>query len=305
MVRGYLKNVAESLIEFLEYKNLRQKDIKKLVFRKTILREKHYSPVFFLSTGRTGTALFTKLLNKSRKVKAFHSPSSLICNAQSELIEQGRIAYEVYKLKGINDETTNILISQIFWAARENLLYKTFLHDRLYIETNNRITFLAPAIRYLIPHARFVHLYRHPGEFIRSGIRRKYYNSDNEHELGRLTPQRGGDYFSDWKHFDDIQKIAWLWYETNKFIEDFLSLIDKNYYFKFNFNNLSLSNVNELMEFLDIHDISPKTIKKLISKPVNVQKRENFPKYQDWNEEDKNKVKKICGGLAQKYGYKL
>jgi len=305
MVTRYMKTVFNRFTEYIIYYNFRQNKINKLDFRRSVVENKHYTPVFFLSTGRAGTAFFTKLLNKSSKVKVFHSPSSLFCNAQSELIEQGRVAYETYKQVGFNDDLSNILLSQVFIAVREDLLYKTYLHKKLYIETNNRITFLAPAIKYLIPNAKFVHLYRHPGEFIRSGIRREYYKSNSEHELGRLVPQRGDKYFDSWESFDDIQRIAWLWKGTNSFIEEYLQGIDSKDYLQFNFNNLTIDNISKLLKFINIDDISEATVEDSIVKPVNAQKRGTFPSYNKWGKEDKEKVVEICGELSQKYGFEL
>jgi len=229
----------------------------------------------------------------------------VVCATKSELIEQGRVAYEIYKQVGFNDDIFNNLLSQIFLAAREDLLYKTYLHNKLYIETNNRITFLAPAIKYLIPNAKFVHLYRHPGEFIRSGIRRGYYKSNSEHELGRLVPQKGDKYFDSWESFDDIQRIAWLWNETNSFIEKYLQSIDTRDYLQFNFNNLTIDNINKLLKFINIDDISEATIKDFIVKPINVQNTGTFPSYNEWKKEDKEKVIEIYGELSQKYGFEL
>lgn len=307
MVKNYLSSVYKKLNEFFLFKSLRQKSINYLNFRNIELKKDRYKAFFFLSSGRTGTKFFTVLLNFSSKVKAFHSPMNLFCFSKSELIEQGRVAYEFYRKKGFDDKELNILLAEVFLAAREDLLYSTYLYGKIYIETNNRITFLAPAIKFLIPNAKFIHLYRHPGEFIRSGIRRGYYKSNSQHELGRLKPLKGSKYYDVWERFDDIQKIAWLWNETNLFIEDYLStMLNKNDYFKFDFTqNLNVENIKRLLNFLDIVDISEKTIENLIKKPINIQKKGSFPKYEDWFEENKEKVRKICGKLAEKYGYQL
>ena len=43
------------------------------------------------------------------------------------------------------------------------------------------------ALGELFPKAKFIQLVRHPGDFVRSGIRRKYY-SGNENDDSRITP---------------------------------------------------------------------------------------------------------------------
>jgi hypothetical protein len=302
---NYFKILIKRINEYFLYKNTRQIKSNELEFMKNIVNSEGYQPVFFLSTGRTGTEFFTKLLSKSKKVQIFHSPSNLFCNAQSELIEQGKTAYEMYIKYGFEDERTNKLVSQAFLAAREQLLFTTYLHNKVYIETNNRITFLAPAIKSIFPNAKFVFLYRHPGEFIRSGKRRNYYKSNSMHELGRLEPIENTQYYKAWSSFDDIKKIAWLWNETNTYIDDFLLTLNNDNYFKFNFNKLNDENIENLLEFLNIKDINKNEINKSLTIPVNVQKSGSFPKYTEWKLEDKDKVIEICKELSLKYGYKL
>lgn len=302
---NYFKILLLRINEYFLFKNNRGLKIDELEFKKTVINSKEYRPVFFLSTGRTGTEFFTKLLSNSETVQVYHSPSSLFCNAQSELIGQGKVAYEMYMKYGFNDERANKLVSQIFMASREDLLYKTYLHNKIYIETNNRITFLAPALKYIFPNARFVYLHRHPGEFIRSGIRRKYYKSNSIHELGRLVPLEKTKYFKNWLEFDDIQKVAWLWNETNYFIDNYLETLNSNDYFRFNFNQLTNSNIENLLDFLGIADINSQLIKKSINKPINIQKTGSFPKYKEWNQSDKSKVIDLCEKLSLKYRYKL
>lgn len=304
-MKKHIKELYKRVNEFIIYNNTRQVKISALAFNRDTIKNKDYAPVFFLSTGRTGTEFFTQLLNSSKRVKVFHSPSTLLCNAQSELIEQSKMAYEMYSKYGLDDERTNKLVSQIFMASREDLLYKTYLHDKVYIETNNRITFLAPAIKHLFPNAKFVHLYRHPGEFVRSGIRRSYYRSNSIHETGRLTPLETSGYYNKWSNFDDVQKTAWLWNETNNFIDNYLHTLDTRDYYQFDFNDLSAEKVNRLLNFLHIDDIPATTASSSILKPTNIQKTGSFPKYREWKEADKTKLKEICGELSLKYGYEL
>ena len=307
MTTQYLNAIFKRLNEYFLFKNKRQLKTTELDFRRKIISSKEYAPIFFLSTGRTGTKFFTQLLSKSNQTMVFHSPYNLFCNAQSELIEQGKVAFEMYSKYGFNDLRTNKLLSQLLMASREELLYKTFIHKKTYIETNNRITFLAPAIKYIFPNAKFVHLYRHPGEFIRSGIRRNYYDdsSNSIHELGRLIPLENSIYHKEWLNFDNIQKIAWMWNETNKFIDDFLEILHDEDYFAFNFNELNTKKIQELCIFLNIKDIDESKIRKSINRPTNIQRSGSFPKYRFWDDIDKKKVKDICAKQTLKYGYEL
>lgn len=303
MVTNYLRLVHKKLYELCLFKNKRVHRISLVEFKEKVAPK--YAPIFFLSTGRTGTEFFTHLLNTSKELQVFHSPSNLLYPPQSELIEQGKFIYEKIQHYGFKDKEVLAFASQIFLASREDLLYKTYTYNKRYVETNNRITFFAPAIMEIFPNAKFVHLYRHPAEFIRSGIRRKYYvNNKSVHELGRLTPTMHTQYNNNWRTFDSIQKIAWLWSETNSFVEDFFKTIDQEKYYQFNFNNLNVDEVEKLLSFLNIK-IDRKKIQKAIDKPVNIQTTGDFPKYDKWKQVDKDKVVDICGELSHQYGYKL
>ena len=44
---------------------------------------------------------------------------------------------------------------------------------------------------------------------------------------------------------------------------------------------------------------------KSLNKKVNVQRKGSFPKYNEWSEDDKLKVKQICGELTDQYSYNL
>ena len=60
---------------------------------------------------------------------------------------------------------------------------------------------------------------RHPGDFVRTGIRREYYRG-NEKDDSRITPLADDEIYNSWANLSDIQKIGWLWNTTNDFIEN-------------------------------------------------------------------------------------
>lgn len=295
--RAYLNEARQQLYELTVYGNLRQRKVSLSEFKQDILPSAHFRPIFFLSTGRTGTQLFTQLINCCVSLRAFHTP-------KPELIQQGKVVYEAYhKTDPFQKELIDRLSGQTFLAAREHYLHQAFLHNKTYVETNNRITFLAPAIHALLPHARFVYLYRHPGDFIRSGIRRRWYTGQVSHDIGRITYGGSAEVQQQWNEWGYIEKIAWLWNETNQFIEDFLSSVDSSSYFKLNFDTLSVRTVISLFDFLDCR-LPSKKIAKMINNPVNQQRDGQYPPYEAWPEEDKEKVRSICL-LAPAYGYEL
>ena len=251
-------------------------------------------PIFFLSTGRTGTKWFTELLSKNKDLMLLHSE-------RPDFAIQNNYAYNLYK-SSIENKLLLSFIKEIFLTGREQHLRYAYKTERQFVETNNHITFFAYALNEIFPNSKFVHLYRHPGEFVRSGLRRNWYKQNSNLNQKLIVPKNENTL--DWDNCDSITKISWLWNETNSFIENFSESIDSKRFYSFNFNELNLENVKNLMNFLNI-TIDESKISKRLNKKSNIQTSGNVEKYNNWSDNDKEKLKNICNPLAKKYGYKL
>ena len=246
---------------------------------------------FVLSTGRCGTALLTRLLKLSKETRCEHQPSP-------ELVHFSRLAYESpredsYKFKmGID-------------MARYELIENAFLRDQIYVETNNRITFFAPFLAEVFKRATFIHLVRHPGDFVRSGIRREWYSGKGYHDAGRIVPTDSSP--ESWDKMTQIEKIAWLWNETNQFIEDFkMSLEGPDLIMLVKAEDLfsTPEMAAKIFRFLQLEPPPVDRINKVIRHPVNVQRAGDFPGYDRWDPERKKQLEKYAV-LFSKYGYDL
>jgi len=254
------------------------------------------SPVFFLSTGRCGTNWFSSLLSQNKTLQVFHEP-------KPNFGVQGKIAYEIYtKCNFQPTATEDQLLKEILLTGREQYLRYSYKTQKRLVETNNQITFLAPAIFSLFPDTKFVHLNRHPGEFVKSALRRKFYN--NVDDIKRIVPVEDNRYFKQWEGFDPAQKNSWLWTETNHFIEGFKSTIPEQNNFYFDFSSLNMEQINDLCDFLKVN-LKASSVRNLLRKPVNAQKSGKVPDYNDWSDKDKKSLHQICGDLALKYNYQL
>jgi Sulfotransferase family len=249
-------------------------------------------PVFFLSTGRTGTKWFSVLLAHDKSNKILHNPTPSL-GAQSNT---------VYKtICNSGSPEYNKLIEEIYLAARENHLRYSFKTDRRIIETNNYISFFAPILAKLFPESRFVHLVRHPVEFIWSGVRRQYYTNSPE-DIRRIIPLADTENSEKWDSFSQTQKIAWLWNETNQFIENFKQTIDSERSITFPFHQLNTENVNTVLDFTG-STINKNTTKNYLNKRVNSQKTGNKSEHDDWKTENIGSITAICKDLSKKYGF--
>lgn len=244
------------------------------------------SPVFVLSTGRCGTKWLTELLRQDPRMRVNHSD-------YPELVRHSRLAYERYA-----DDPR--VFQEIIRATRDGYILDAYNRNQVYVETNNRITFFAHGIEEVYPQARYIHLVRHPGDFVRSGLRREWY-CGARHDVGRIRhpdPRK-------WKGMDDIEKIAWLWNETNQYIEDFLSTLESDQFLQAKAEDLwSVPEiVEELCEFVTA-EVSRRTIAFMLDQIVNRQHAGSIPAYAQWAG-DKKKMVRRHALLAVQYGYRI
>ncbi len=247
------------------------------------------NPVFVVSTGRVGSELLVRLMNESKIGSVYHEP-------RPRMFYGSKIAYEL----GFNDVEAQIIA---FLNARYDLLKKTYLEDSRFVETNNRLSFFMVGLAELFPKAKFIHLIRHPGAFVRSGIRRKYYNG-NENDDGRLAPLKLDPFYSRWEHMSDIEKIGWLWNATNEFIESSKAIIDYARLLTIQSGHLfsDYKVYQDICRFINHDILDVNKIEPLLKKPTNRQKQNDFPKWMDWSSEDKDTLKKVTP-LGVKYGF--
>ena len=211
----------------------------------------HAEPIFVLSTGRVGTMLLTKLFNLKKGLHIEHE-------ALPEMLLAGKTAYE----------SNDISFSKgAFMAGRYENIRDFHLKSLRYVETNNRLTFFAPAIAELFPKAKFIHLVRHPDSFISSGMQRNWYTGKSITDEGRIAPPES------LKITEQENKIAWLWNATNEFIEQFKKNTSKDRIYTLQSEKL-FTNTEEavkLMNWLNLN-IKPELVKNIIDKPINQSK---------------------------------
>lgn len=248
-------------------------------------------PVFVLSTGRAGTELLTRILKNGEGLKVFHEP-------QPQLVYAAKLAHQMGR-----DNIDALKIG--FLGARYDIIKRVHLLGKQYVETNNHLTYFSPALRLLFPNAKFIHLVRHPGAFIRSGMRRNYYKN-NPFDDGRIVPRENDKINSYWHQMSQIEKIAWLWNETNHFIEEEKNHCDMSRIMQIKAEDLfaSVDTTVDLFNFLEITVPKKNKLAKILTQPKNIQYKGSFPHHKLWSEEVKNDVNTYLS-LAKYYGYQL
>ena len=237
----------------------------------------HYDPCFVLSTGRAGTMLMTEMLKDHPEIKVFHEPFP-------EITYYSEYAYHFRD----RQEITKAVID----ALRYEHIRNTALLGKKYLETNNRITFFAKELSELYPHSKFIHLHRDPVKFVESGLGRNWYSGMKLYDEGRIRPRPGSDI--PWEKYSQVQKIAWLWKETNQFIEEFKATIPPERIMTFGAEEFFRDPVISVawMKFIGISPYPENKLMGMIGKPVNKQKASKIRKL---NKEEIAQVKAMTG----------
>ena len=231
------------------------------------------APVFVLSTGRVGTMLLTRLFELEKGLHIQHE-------ALPEMLYTGKLAYA---------DPSNIEFTKgAFMAGRYEAIRDCQLQNLRYVETNNRLTFFAPAMAALFPNAKFIHLLRHPDSFVSSGIQRNWYTGKTITDEGRIAPAKD----SGIERQQD--KIAWLWNATNAFIDDFKEGAGKDRTLTVRSEDL-FSNAEEAERILNWLDFkADKTsIQKVLNRPVNTSRKKKTQ--QEYNPDLTPLVEKYYG----------
>lgn len=285
------KEFALESYDFFKRKYLRQQALRNIHdfddFPELVLQ--NAEALFVLSTGRCGTDFLHYLLKPVTQMDVHHE-------AEPKMAIASRFLYQ----NNINHRGGEVA----FIGARYNAIQDAYLFNKIYVETNNRLTFFAPYIESLMPNAKFMHLVRHPGDFISSGMKRGYYKNDKIVDYSKIRPRESSIFQQEWDSYSRLQKIAWLWHETNLFIEDFKQ---KHPHKVLTIKSEQLFDQPgevgmKLLRYMGIND--PVDFKVDLG-PKNEQRTGSFPKYKDWSTEQKQQIQTLVQELAQKYNYQL
>lgn len=257
-----------------------------------------YAPIFVLNTGRSGSSLLHKVFRSFDSIKAYHE-------APPNLFLQSNYAY--------HNQYQELVLQKMFETARIELMLEAAVNNKRYLETNQCMVFFCRQILLLFPQAKFIHVVRHPGDFVRSAITKGWHKNDSVWEMGRIRMENEND----WKKLSQIQKLGWVWYHTNEFIEAFANdFPENNMLVRLEDLVSHRKSFNNVLKFLGEKKVGTNRYKELFSKkvnkvivhqnePENMFKNPNYPKYADWPENDQEQLKTFVNTLAEKYSYSL
>jgi len=174
-----------------------------------------------------------------------------------------------------------------------------------YLETSPHVTFLLENILRNFRDSRFIHVVRHPASVVRSGLRRGWYNG-HSHDKWRIKPAQGTEAAALWGGYSPLQKNVWLWIETNKWILDRTSSMDRERVFLLRSEDLFAGNEEVIRCFYKTIEVpvpARKKIERVLGKQLNAQRHGEFPEFDSWGDADKQFLLNHAGITMAACGY--
>lgn len=241
---------------------------------------------FVLSAGRCGTMTLAHMLDTATNARVFHHP-------QPDPIRECLQAW-----------WGKIEKSEAFWRFRRPFLTQAWKMGLVHGETDLLMTPFSEAIAREIPEAKFIALIRDPRDFVRSGMRRNYYRG-HPWDVGRLRPAVGDEDSPVWDRMSPFEKVCWLWARTYREIGAMAERIGAERVRILRMEDLVRrpETVKDVFAFLGLNGYDEVTIRKIRSQKFNAQTQGEFPKPKQWTDEDHETLWRICGPVAEQYGY--
>lgn len=210
--------------------------------------------VWTFSTGRCGTMFLSYVLRMSDKMISLHEPIPRMWELSGEGWRQGASPSE--------DIKNSIKI------ARDDIVTISNTLGRHYSETNHRNSYLAYAINTLYPDSKYIFVKRNARDVVESFSKKELYRVS---PFSRSRPDFGLGYM--WGCMSQQEKSLVNWYETNKFILDFLSTIGKSRWFYLDFDKHIVGRdyhrFGELFEWLNLSPPAYDELAKLLGRKAN------------------------------------
>lgn len=251
--------------------------------------------VFVLSTGRVGTDTLMRLLSLAPKIGAEHEPFP-------QLLSETKQAYQDRKFD--TEAARNYLNARLF-AEQKNCLGRCLRQRLVYVETSNRLTYIAPSLSQFFPHSMFIYLYRNPTDIVRSGMRRNYYTG-HPWDLYRITPRRDDPFVNRWNSWSSFEKCCWYWKAVNEFSLEFLKFLLPERQFLLPSEvlfNQDFDKLQELFEWIGAKAPGRSEMSEVLSVHHNEQQEGDFPKWPEWKSDLRMCMTEIIRPVALELGY--
>lgn len=252
---------------------------------------------FILSTGRAGTETLARLLELDKKIIAVHEPLP-------KLFGLSKTCYDLSDNFKAGEKVSAALVEG-FLTGRRDLLNYALYTGKGYVETGPHVTFAIPWILKAIPDSRMIHQVREPKAVVASGVRRKWY-AGQINDQWRITPKPGTPFHADWGEMGQVEKLLWLWAETNQWISDFSRTLQRDQFITIRSEDLFAADkpsIHALYSFIGLKTPASAKINAVLRKQINAQRSGTFDRPTDWSETVRPELISFVSKVAADIGY--
>lgn len=253
---------------------------------------------FVMSTGRCGTNTMTGLWRLSEGLLANHEPNPV-------LLKSSHLGY----MSGSDQVNDPDRWDQVVDVGRSELIWHAYRQGKIYVESNNRLTYLAPTLARFFPHSRFIFLHRDALEVIKSGLQRNWYQG-HAWDWARITPREDDPYFDGWEHMTQVEKIAWNWQAINQFALEQISNMPSARVLEVKAARLFMGDLevlNQIFAFTRVPTPPLKPMEKVIGQKLNASKsvQSSNAVTVRFSDDELQLIQDIAGDVAERLGYSI
>ena len=268
------------------------------------------SPVFIVSTGRSGSNMLARVLGQHPALCALHEP-------------RPHLNPEAYASWSGSHPTA--VIRRHMRAKRDALIDQIQKNNFIYVESSHYCSHLIPLLRAQYG-AKFVHLYRDGRRFVRSGLDRAHWYDECSQASSwadaakRYVKRRlRRRYFVD---FDGapftehrlrppralatrFEKIAWLWVEINRTILRSLDRVPEDAKMSLRLEGIDADALVALHDFAGVRvlpDLLEQMLAKARQKPNKTKDRTAIAP-NEWSAWRQQRFEEIAGAMMAALGY--
>jgi len=263
------------------------------------------SPLFIVSSGRSGTAMLVKALSNCKEIIIEHE--YMIGEIQT---------LSVLKYNNLIDDKDAIHILKNVYL---NLIKEC--PAKLWGDSSNKLSWLIKELIYIFPNAKFIFLVRDGRKVVSSyynKLKNECYDDYSNNIMGNfirnplkaIQPPKEKKYW--WPHpvvgsvkekefrdYDQFSRICWYWSEVNNVIIRDLNYVPASQYMFVKLEELSSNKsiAKNILDFLDVEWFSD--FHSIFNRPHNV----NIPIDFDLSDVQIEKFYNICSEMMEILGY--
>lgn len=244
------------------------------------------SPVFILSTGRTGTQFFEDYINATSDLS--------FCRHEPAPSRRFKFLSNLY----LNGKVGSNFIVSAYLRSRKRLFNRH--QGQTYIESSNFMFGCIPSLNTHYEDIRIIHIVRHPVSYVKSHLNhgfwkghKKFFAKFVPYWLETLELSRPAD---------PVEVLSSRWNYVNRQIQTYSK---SNAYLLVKFEELfsgdverSSAELNKIRTFCGLEALDSQENARWLQKPKNPSKRQ-----QSLSEEQVDLILKNTGSLRKEYGY--